>query len=519
MEHAVDDWYRRLPPLTPRAVGRLGMALLAITATLGLLASATAPAEIAPTGTLWPSMVHVLDDDDTSSSAMTLDQLRRDVLGSYYSGPDGSGVDVAVIDTGVAPVAGLDRADKVLHGPDLSAESADAESAFLDTYGHGTHLAGINAGDRAGQQGIAPGARIVSLKVAGHDGVTTVPQVIAAIDWVVEHHDTAGLNIRVLNLSLGQADVTAHQGDLLSAAVERAWNAGVFVVVAAGNDGETQAHLDSPAIDPYVLAVGAAASGDDDDDGDLDERIVPSWSALGDGVRNPDVVAPGRSIASYRVPGSTIDTETPSARYGDDLYKGSGTSQAAAVTSGVAAALISGNPALTPDEVKATIEYRAVYLEDVSSRKQGDGHINGRSTIVYSPRTNVPAQNHEPADDPATDEIVTPAIDTNRSAADPDGLTTNDAGDQPAETDDSDTGATWSGGEWSLFDLLGSTWSGSTWSGSTWSGSTWSGSTWSGSTWSGSTWSGSTWSGSTWSGSTWSGGTWSGGTWSGEGWE
>ena len=147
----------------------------------------------------------------------------------------------------------------MLHGPDLSFEGSSPEAAYLDTYGHGTHMAGIIAGERSDAPGIAPGARIVSVKVAGHDGITTVPQVVAAIDWVVEHHNTDGLNIRVLNLSLGQAGVTSHVGDALSAAVERAWDAGIVVVVAAGNRGATQGHLDSPAIDPYAISVGASA--------------------------------------------------------------------------------------------------------------------------------------------------------------------------------------------------------------------------------------------------------------------
>ncbi len=139
-------------------------------------------------------------------------------------------------------------------------------------------MAGIIAGNRPGQEGVAPGARLISIKTAGHDGITTVPQVVAAIDWVVEHRNTNGLNIRVLNLSLGLSGVDDHRGDLLSAAVERAWNAGIFVVVAAGNGGLSQKHLDSPAIDPYVLAVGGF---------DFFNENVPAWSANGNGARTP----------------------------------------------------------------------------------------------------------------------------------------------------------------------------------------------------------------------------------------
>ena len=101
-----------------------------------------------------------------------------------------------------------------------------------------------------------------------------MPQVVAAIDWVVEHRNSNGLNIRVLNLSLGQAGVSNHAGDPLSAAVERAWDAGIFVVVAAGNQGTGQGHLDSPAIDPYVLSVGAS---DDTTGANEEYQHVTTW--------------------------------------------------------------------------------------------------------------------------------------------------------------------------------------------------------------------------------------------------
>ena len=432
----------------------------------GTLAVAPAAVPVADTaadpGVLTPSSIEFLDGE-SHHGAVTLSNLRSDVLGNSAAMSLGQGVDVAIIDTGVAPVDGLRGPDKLIHGPDLSFE-AGSPAANLDTYGHGTHLAGIVAGERAGAPGIAPGARLVSIKVAGHDGVTTVPQVVSAIDWVVDNRNADGLNIRVLNLSLGQAGVTTNAGDPLSAAVERAWDAGIVVVVAAGNDGSTQSHLDSPAISPFVIAVGAVDSNSGGDD--RDERRVPGWSGKGDSTRKPDLVAPGRSIASYRVPGSTVDDDAPAGRYGDDLFLGSGTSQAAAVTSGVAAALLGTNPDLTPDQVKATLEDRAFRLDDVSSRKQGDGHI-GRSSVSQPSRPST-AQNHGRATDG------------------------NHGLSRPAQ---------------------------STWSGGTWSGGTWSGGTWSGAGWSGTSWSGGTWSGGTWSGGTWSGGTWSGGTWSGDGWE
>ncbi len=428
------------------------------------------------------SMIDFLEDDGGHSSrVVTMSDLRRDVLGSARSATGGAGVDVAVVDSGVAPVVGL-TGDKVLHGPDLSYEGAVSEASFIDSYGHGTHIAGIIAGNRPGAEGLAPGARIVSVKVAGADGVTTVPQVVAAIDWVVQNRNVNGLDIRVLNLALGQAGVPSNQGDLLSAAVERAWNAGIFVVVAAGNRGQSQTHLDSPAISPFVLAVGASDSAGGDDD--LDERNVPDWSARGNGSRDPDVVAPGRSIASYRVPGSTLDDNAPSAIHDGDFFKGSGSSQASAVVAGLAANLIARYPALTPDQVKDTIRYRTTRLEDVSSSRQGRGHVRGSSTLTNSPRTSEAPDNYGRAipSAPASNAQI------------------------------------WSGGNWQPSNWNGASWSGASWSGASWSGASWSGASWSGASWSGASWSGASWSGASWSGASWSGASWSGSTWSGQGW-
>ncbi len=462
---------------------------LTSTAAIGALALVTAGIQPIPhnspdeVGAVGVSTVEALGGNDLALP-VELSELAEDVLEDFgFHSSDGTGIDVALIDTGVAPVDGLDGHDKVRHGPDLSMEAGSPDAAFLDTYGHGTHLAGIIAGDRAGHEGIAPGARIVSVKVAGHDGVTTVPQVVAAIDWVVEHRNTDGLNIRVLNLSLGQSGVSSHVGDPLSAAVERAWDAGIFVVVAAGNRGSAEGHVDSPAIDPYVLTVGSA-----DSTSGFDEELQPvtSWSSRGGNVRNPDLVAPGRSIASYRVPGSTADQVNPSARHGQDLFLGSGTSQSAAVVSGVAARMLDHFPNMDLDELKETLRRNTETELGFGESAIGTGVIDAEDAYER-PHYDVDAQAHPRAAGPGSG-LMAP------------------------------TGATWSGGTWSGATWFGATWSGATWSGGTWSGATWSGATWSGATWSGATWSGATWSGATWSGATWSGATWSGATWSGAGW-
>jgi serine protease AprX len=407
-------------------------------------------------------------------------------------GARGGGIDVAIIDSGITPVRGLDQPGKVIYGPDLSNEGAIANLANLDTFGHGTHLAGIIAGNDGDQVlGIAPESRLVSLKVAGATGETHVAQVIAAIDWVVEHKNDNGLNIRVLNLSLGVPDIKSSIGDPLSAAVERAWKNGIVVVAAAGNRGNTIGGVDSPAVSPYVIAVGATESYSSWGRGDT----VPSWSSGGNSTRTPDVLAPGRSIMSFRVPGSFLDQKYPGAAVGEKYFVGSGTSQSAAVQSGYVAALLSRNPQLTPDQVKYMFTR---YAKDMvpGTIVDGFGKINPKATARQIAKAGK-----------ARAQKFAPALTPGQGA--------------PASnnwTGGSWNGASWSGGTWSGASWSGASWSGASWSGASWSGASWSSASWSGASWSGASWSGASWSGASWSGASWSGASWSGASWSGASW-
>ena len=445
------------------------------------------------------------------------------VTAFWDQGYTGAGVDVAVIDTGVAPVEGLAIPGKIIYGPDLSLESQAPHLTHLDTNGHGTFMAGIIAGKdsaltvpyknapASAYRGIAPDARIVSIKVATADGGVDVTQMIAAINWVVDHKNDNGMNIRVLNISYGTNSTQSSLIDPLSFAVERAWKAGIVVVAAAGNSGYQRGAdapgLANPAFNPTVIAVGGydtkgtATSYDD---------VIGTYSASSSvrTDRKPDVVAVGSRFQGLRVTNSFVDGRHPYGVLGDRYFRGSGTSQAAAVVSGAAALLLQKYPAMPPDQVKRFMRTTADQLDGVPVNTQGKGAIDFWSLANNAPSA-VYQQNHTPS-------TGTGSVDAARGK---DRLT-RDGVVLSGEIDifgkpfvPGAAGSTWSGGTWN-----GSTWSGSTWSGSTWSGSAWSGSTWSGSTWSGSTWSGSTWSGSTWSGSTWSGNSFSGSTWSGDSW-
>jgi serine protease AprX len=315
-------------------------------------------------------------------------------LDAYRAGYTGKGVGVALIDTGVTQVRGLDTGN-VVNGPDLSFDSQDPSTAHVDGFGHGTHLASIIAGrdavgapasytDPSRFNGIAPDANLVNVKVGASNGDVDVSQVIAAIDWVVQHRKDEALNIRVINLSYGTDSVQDSMVDPLAYAVENAWRNGIVVVAAGGNEGDTTTNLANPASDPHVLAVGAMDSAGTVSTAD---DSVPSWSTDGTEERHVDVTAPGVSVLGLRSPGSAADTQNPSARVGDRFLRGSGTSQAAAVVSGEAALLFQAKPDLTPDQVKQILMGSANGLNNVSTLLEGSGTTDLRRALKTVPKT------------------------------------------------------------------------------------------------------------------------------------
>ena len=296
----------------------------------------------------------VVDADENATSggipasATTLDEV-RETIGADRLAADGSGVDVALIDSGITPVEGLAAAGKVVNGPDFSDDARDPDLRHLDAFGHGTHLAGIVAG-------VAPGARLVNIKAANAEGVTSLSRLLMAIDWTVRNRRANGLDVRVINLSVGADNQYGYVREPLAWAVEQAWQAGVVVVASAGNDGSSGHGLDLPAADPFILAVGGAET---QGTGDPADDAVADWSSRGDGTRDPDVVAPGSSVVSLRVPGSFIDEAASGGRIGDTLQRGSGTSQSSAATTGAVALLLESHPEWTPNQVKAAVRETA----------------------------------------------------------------------------------------------------------------------------------------------------------------
>jgi serine protease AprX len=433
---------------------------------------------------------------------------------SWSAGYTGKGVDVALIDTGVAPVQGL-TSGNVINGPDLSFDSVHPDVRYKDAYGHGTHMASIIAGrDQAGSPssyldrthftGVAPDARIVSLKVGAFDGSADVSQVIAAIGWVTEHAHSNGLNIRVLNLSYGTPAGQDYGIDPLAYAVETAWRKGIVVVVSGGNDGTSLQSLANPAQDPPAIAVGAEDPVGTEQS--LDDT-VPAFSDRGTALRHVDVVTPGVHVLGLRVPNSYVDQAFPSARLGSRFFRGSGTSQAAAVVTGAAALLLQRNPALTPDAVKVLLADTATPIPLGTVTNTGAGLVN-----VYAAESlaDGPPALGGSLSDPATG---TGSLELARGGSHVARRGATLSGEQDIFA------AGWAGASWAQQAAAGTSWIGGTWNGNAWTGTGWTASgNWAATTWPGTTWFGASWSSGGWVSRTWTGGGWDSRTWTDDGW-
>lgn len=399
---------------------------------------------------------------------------------AWNAGVTGSGVGVAIVDTGIAGdlpdfrVSTHDHSSRVI----ASASVNPGATHPGDQLGHGTHIAGIIGGDSRGRawndplrdsyRGVAPDANLIDVKVADDNGETSVLDVIYGLQFVLDHQND--LNIRVVNLSLNARDPQSATTDPLDAAVEELWLHGVVVVSAAGNRADAPDAVNyAPANDPYGIAVGGV-----DDAGTkniLDDTLAP-WSSHGttqEGLTKPDVLAPGAHIVSTMAPGGAYRDMCPSCVRDGDYFQVGGTSQAAAVVSGAVALVLQAHPRWTPDMVKGV-------LMDQSREVPG----TGREVNVWR---SLLADNRDARDVQANGGL-TPStlIDPATGLIDP-------------------ARATWSRATWSgAADSMRATWSRATWSctcdpaagvpsdadpaRATWSRATWSRATWSRATWS-----------------------------------
>jgi len=286
-------------------------------------------------------------DEKDASGLATVYPFAANAVPAWEEGVSGDDVTVAVIDSGINP--GSDFGGRLVGSRNFS-----EEKSAKDHYGHGTWVAGIIAGEdpKGRYVGIAPGADLLSVKVAGSDGSARVGDVIEALQWAVENKDR--YDVRVINISLNSAIADSYRRDPLSAAVEQAWFQGIVVVVSAGNLGAGSFAVDhAPSNDPYVITAGAF---DDRGTADRADDVLADWSSRGvtaDVYAKPEVVAPGVDIVSTSGGQRTyLAKELPENIVDRGYMRLTGTSASAAVVSGTVALMLEEDPALTPDEVK-----------------------------------------------------------------------------------------------------------------------------------------------------------------------
>jgi serine protease AprX len=463
-------------------------------------------------------------------------------LGSLYSltqatgvqrawsrGYTGKDVTVAVVDTGIAPVPGLDEDHKVIDGPDLSYDGQAPNTRYLDGYGHGTHIAGIIAGeddhydprrpDPTMFAGVAPDAQLLNMKVGAGDGGVDVTQVIAAIDWTVQHAHDQGMNVRVINLAYGTESLQSWQVDPLAKAVENAWDHGIVVVAAAGNDGLDAPNLLMPAIDPHVIAVGAV---DHEGTAAVADDQVADFTNGGTSGRRPDVLAPGKSVVSLRVPNSFVDQTHPEGRVDGDpagrYFRGSGTSQATAVVAGEVALLLQARPSLTPDDVKALLRGTADPLVQHPQAAMGSGVVDVNAAIDQSgikTLTSLVGKLLGGTRPTLPDSTGLGTLEASRGGEHVVDPSTGDvlAGELDAQ------GAPWDGATWAKASTKGKAWStGGIWNGHVWTTDRWRDGQVQAAAWQGRSWSGIAWADHQWSDSTWEARSWRNGDWEARSW-
>lgn len=292
------------------------------------------------------------------------------------------GVNVAVLDSGIAPVDDLTKPTNRIAG---WVDFVDGSTTPRDPYGHGTFVAGAIAGNgtlSSGKwKGIAPEAGLVGIRVLDATGTGTASRIIQGIQWAVDN--AAAYSIRVINMSFSTNSDLTYRLDAVTYAAEKAWKAGIVVVASAGNLGPLPGTVLSPGIDPYVITVGAT---DDRGTAGRTDDTMASFSGAGptrlDLISKPDIVAPGVWNTGLRVIGSTIDITHPLSVRDTYYFDGSGTSPAAGVVSGVVALMLQKRPTLVPDQVKYVLKATTTAAPSSNVNIAGAGYVNAYNATV-----------------------------------------------------------------------------------------------------------------------------------------
>jgi len=296
---------------------------------------------------------------------------------AWAKGYNGAGVTVAVLDSGIQPGTDFDNHISV------NVKFNSSTNNMSDKFGHGTHVAGIIAGDGSSSDGkhigVASGVNLINVKFSDDEGKASEKDLVDALQWVYDHR--LKHNIRVVNISATVDVKQSYRESAVAAAVEQLWFSGVVVVVSAGNKGgELCSTCYAPANDPFVITVGAV---DDRGTRSIVDDTAKSWSSSGltlDLHAKPDVVAPGAHIVSF-MPNGNIRTSHPQNVVDNFYFRMGGTSMAAPVVSGLVAMMLQAHPEWTPDQVKWVLmnTTRSYPLQPIGT----PGIVNAESAVFY----------------------------------------------------------------------------------------------------------------------------------------
>ena len=356
---------------------------------------------------------------------------------------------IAIVDSGIAD--GLaDFGDRVIARENVTSFSSGSSGG--DAFGHGTMVAGIAAGSSSAFPGVAPTARLISVRAVDGVGRSRSSDVIAAAEWIHENRIAKGIG--VANFSIRSTHPNFGLYDPINMAVERLWHTGTVVVASAGNDGPGRM-LYAPASDPFVITVGAVDVGGSADG--ADDFNAP-WSSHGytaEGFAKPELAAPGRRMVAPLSPGSLLAQLFPERVVAPGYMWMSGTSFSAPVVSGVAAQLLARHPDWSPDQVKGALMVTAQGLAGADALSTGLGEIDAAAAAALT-------------SPPTANENLYAFV---RRA--PDGSTYFDAAAWHAhvEADASWTSASWTSASWTSASWTSAAWTSAAWTSAAWTSS------------------------------------------------
>jgi serine protease AprX len=411
----------------------------------------------------------------SSSSLLTTYPFDTGATSAWSREATGSGVTVAVIDSGV------DAAHPDLNGQVLAVNvNANTQSA-ADGYGHGTHVAGIINGHDGAQNylGVAPNASLISVKVADDNGAAFESDLLRGLQWVSSNRNT--YKIRALNLSVSVSVPESYATSPIDAAVEYLWRQGVTVVASAGNLGSAQdAMWYAPGNDPLIITVGCLDENGTADPADDSLCPISSRGVTEDGFAKPDLVAPGRMIVSALASGigphgAALAGDFPERITADRQHiRLSGTSMSAPMVTAAVALLLERNDKLTPSQIKQIL---------LGTAKSYPGQTDGAGRLNIVDALN--AADHPPA---KADSLPLPV----RGAAAPKGSVT----------------LLWDGARWGNTYWDGARWGSAYWDGARWGSAEWDGARWGSAYWDGARWGSAYWDGARWGSTAWDGARW-----------